>query len=362
MPGVNPVAPRVQGGLLSQVLQGVQIARDIYGIKTDMVKNDAAEADTELTQQKTDQGATDFEQKQAGIQPASEKIKAYQFGVPATAETPGAVKLQFQGDDSPLYMVARGEKTPLEKIANYKDPGTGAVGTGMFDSKGNLQGFVPQVAPAKEQKIVQVHGHDADGNETVQFVPEVVGGTYTSPKVVPKPTADQFKAGGFAKRMDQAEDVFTTLTTSGYDRTGARQGILSYAPGVMKPDNLKSQEQAERNFVNALLRRESGAAISNQEFSSAETQYFPRAGDTAEVLAQKEQNRKQATATMAAEAGPALAAIPTVAKKDVKKDHSGEALGDTSDDAVLKADQLKKVEDLMKKRNLKPRTAGASGG
>jgi hypothetical protein len=63
------------------------------------------------------------------------------------------------------------------------------------------------------------------------------------------------------------------------------------------------QDQAERNFVNALLRKESGAAIGKEEFNSAEIQYFPRAGDTPEVIAQKKANRERAIDTLRRESG-----------------------------------------------------------
>jgi hypothetical protein len=51
-------------------------------------------------------------------------------------------------------------------------------------------------------------------------------------------------------------------------------------------------DQAKRNFVNAVLRRESGAVISPSEFENAHVQYFPVPGDSEKVLAQKKANRE----------------------------------------------------------------------
>ena len=65
-------------------------------------------------------------------------------------------------------------------------------------------------------------------------------------------------------------------------------------------------EQAQRNFINAIMRQESGAAIGQGEFDSAAKQYFPQPGDSAEVIAQKAQNRTRAIAALEAQAGPAL--------------------------------------------------------
>ncbi len=127
---------------------------------------------------------------------------------------------------------------------------------------------------------------------------------------------EQYDAGGFAKRMEQAEGVFGSLEKSGYKR-GTQWEDLSaeWSPNSWKNDNLKSQEQAERNFVNSSLRRESGAAISPEEFKSAEQQYFPRAGDTPAVLEQKRMNREQQTVAFKTAAGGAYAQIPTVESK-----------------------------------------------
>ena len=53
-------------------------------------------------------------------------------------------------------------------------------------------------------------------------------------------------------------------------------------------------EQAQRDFINAILRRESGAAIAESEFSNARKQYFPQAGDSKAVIEQKARNRQLA--------------------------------------------------------------------
>lgn len=117
----------------------------------------------------------------------------------------------------------------------------------------------------------------------------------------------QFQAALYGKRMKQAEDVFSELTGKGFDAAalGNQAQRLPFYPEFMKNEDIKRQNQAERNFVNAVLRRESGAAISPSEFSSAEMQYFPRPGDSAPVLEQKKQNRALAIAALQAEAGGA---------------------------------------------------------
>ena len=55
-------------------------------------------------------------------------------------------------------------------------------------------------------------------------------------------------------------------------------------------------EQAQRNFVNATLRQESGAAISDGEWINAKKQYFPQPNDDPAVIEQKRLNREQVVA------------------------------------------------------------------
>lgn len=103
-------------------------------------------------------------------------------------------------------------------------------------------------------------------------------------------TTAQATAQGYADRMKQAEQSIAKL---GSQFTG------NFAIGGMFPNQLQSgdrqvYEQAKRNFVNAVLRQESGAAISPSEFASAEKQYFPAARDSPAVIATKAANRNTA--------------------------------------------------------------------
>lgn len=139
-------------------------------------------------------------------------------------------------------------------------------------------------------------------------------------------TKEEKDAAGYARRMEQSEDVFTNLSKVGFDPTSLKVQAQRHLPDFLesfKPEKLKAQEQAERNFINATLRRESGAAISPQEFSSAEKQYFPRAGDTPAILAQKAANRAQTYEGVKTSAGkiyekvlpvPAMGNIPEQTK------------------------------------------------
>lgn len=121
-----------------------------------------------------------------------------------------------------------------------------------------------------------------------------------------KITGDQAKAAGFANRIRSAESVMEGLEKDGFTGSDTRSWVQKKLFQEAKPVNLQKLEQAQRNFINAVLRRESGAAISGSEFDSANLQYFPQRGDSPEVLEQKRQNRLDALASLEAEAGPGL--------------------------------------------------------
>jgi hypothetical protein len=69
-------------------------------------------------------------------------------------------------------------------------------------------------------------------------------------------------------------------------------GAMGAAANLALSADQQKVEQAQRNFVNAVLRQESGAVISQPEFENAKKQYFPQPGDSKEVIAQKRANRK----------------------------------------------------------------------
>ena len=69
-------------------------------------------------------------------------------------------------------------------------------------------------------------------------------------------------------------------------------GILGAGANLFLSKNQQSIEQAQRDFINATLRQESGAVINPDEFENAQRQYFPQPGDNPALLAQKRRNRE----------------------------------------------------------------------
>lgn len=98
--------------------------------------------------------------------------------------------------------------------------------------------------------------------------------------------ASQTVANGYADRLTQADQIISTL---GNKFTAATSAVPIF--NFLKSGDRKSYEQAQKNFVTAVLRQESGASIAPSEFKDAEAIYFPQRGDTPENVAQKAATR-----------------------------------------------------------------------
>lgn len=123
----------------------------------------------------------------------------------------------------------------------------------------------------------------------------------------PKITAAERKAAGFAVRLDSSSLILNELQE---EFSGFGAGVGEFLPNFAKSADRQRFDQASRNFINAVLRNESGAAIAPSEFVSAEKQYIPQPGDSAAVLEQKKANRDLVASSFRAASGGALA--PTV--------------------------------------------------
>jgi hypothetical protein len=102
------------------------------------------------------------------------------------------------------------------------------------------------------------------------------------------PTAAQGTIAGYAARIKSAG--------ADLDRLSPEYGLMARGRDAITPDILnsdigKSFDRAQRDVVNAILRRESGAVISDSEFANAKKQYIPVAGDSPQRIAEKKRNR-----------------------------------------------------------------------
>jgi hypothetical protein len=148
---------------------------------------------------------------------------------------------------------------------------------------------------------------DASGQKVLNAIP---GGP--ADKAL-NPNKEQSDAYTYSTRMESADKILDKLEGK-YDPFNINiktSGKTALIPGgqivankyLLSPQDQQA-EQAQRNFINAVLRRESGAVISPDEFSNANTQYFNQPGDSSEVKLQKKANRREVIEGLKKAAGP----------------------------------------------------------
>ncbi len=119
------------------------------------------------------------------------------------------------------------------------------------------------------------------------------------------PSEGERKAQSFFERATGAEKTIGELAPdiSKLDLIG--QARLKMAPNVLQSQTGQQYLQAAGDFINATLRRESGAAISASEYERFGKLYFPQPGDTPKTLEQKASARSLLINSIKTEAGRA---------------------------------------------------------
>jgi hypothetical protein len=136
------------------------------------------------------------------------------------------------------------------------------------------------------------------------------GGQPQQPRITafapPNPSQAAAASAGYANRLadaskqiDANESALTSLSQH------AKAAVPVVGNYFVSPE-YQQGDQAERNFINAQLRRESGAAIAESEFANARKQYIPQPGDSKQVLDQKRAARAMAARNMQLSAGNTL--------------------------------------------------------
>lgn len=108
------------------------------------------------------------------------------------------------------------------------------------------------------------------------------------------------------------EGTLTSLVPFQGERLAAGAGsLMNAAPAFLggPNENQQSYAQAKENFITAVLRKESGASISPDEFAREERKYFPQAGEGDKIIKQKQRARDLAIEAMKIQAGPGAKSI-----------------------------------------------------
>lgn len=142
----------------------------------------------------------------------------------------------------------------------------------------------------------------ADGYKYWTKDNERVNPNITKPEEVERDNASMHTAAGYAVRLEDANNLLEEFTEG---QTDFWTRFERLSPQGAKSDERQLFEQAQTNFIHAVLRPESGAAIQQSEFDNATNQYIPQPGDSDAVLESKKRNRKVVEHRMRNEAGDA---------------------------------------------------------
>ncbi len=115
-------------------------------------------------------------------------------------------------------------------------------------------------------------------------------------KTMEKATEGQLAAAGFTSRVTEANSTLEALEDSGFDPSNLEEKVASSIPGAgnfMVSDEFQEYEGAKQDFITAVLRKESGAVISDDEFKREDKKYFPQPGDSAKAIDAKRARRKR---------------------------------------------------------------------
>ena len=211
----------------------------------------------------------------------------------------------------------------------------------MYEPKpgaGNQGGVMPGATPG----AAPVPG--ADGFEQLSTNVRVQEG-YGKPA-----TEAESKSIGFTNRMFDSEAIYDDLISQGFDpsttETAFFEGMDSITPDIISgsalPQDVKRYMGAKTDFITAVLRKESGAAISIPEFETENKKYFPQPGDGDKVLADKKQRRMNALRSMGKAGGQRF-------KKDFPDVYS--ALYDKAPGGAAKNTAPAGALDYLKKNN-----------
>ena len=126
-------------------------------------------------------------------------------------------------------------------------------------------------------------------------------------------TESQGNATAYGLRMKEANSILEDLAKKGTLR-GANieatpfigESLGKVLPSFLGGTSAAQQQvnQAKSNFITAVLRKESGAVISDSEFEREDRKYFPQVNDNDAVIKQKANARKLAIKAMEIQAGP----------------------------------------------------------
>ena len=176
-------------------------------------------------------------------------------------------------------------------------------GAGLMDDQQYKSVFGDQAEAQKDTTVMQnlqaaglVKGTPEYQQAMLDYIKKPTGTTVTigDQRLLEKATEGQLAAAGFANRVQSSNDVLTALEDKGYNPTNLSEAVAKRAPGgnYLLSDNAQLYDGAKSDFITAVLRKESGATISEEEFQREDKKYFPQPGDSPATVSAKRKRRE----------------------------------------------------------------------
>jgi hypothetical protein len=258
------------------------------------------------------QGAYDF--AASAYNPVLQQIgvKKLTEGPESFTLTEGAKRFVTMPDGSVKEVAAGGQK-PRSPVS---------VGNYLVDPESGRVIFQAPEKPTAGQVVERDDGTFLINTRTGQATPVMGAGGQPLMGGGKPLTETQGNAVAFGARATQANQIITDLENKGIKNTGLIRSTIASTVGatpfigdrlensanailnVTASPEQQQTKQARQNFITAVLRKESGAAIQPSEFRVEEEKYFPTINDDAKTIKQKQEARKLAIEALKAQAGP----------------------------------------------------------
>lgn len=268
-------------------------------------------------------GVTDQASYTAAIQHAAQS-----FGPQAVANIPAAYDPQFVAQTKAQAMTVMDQLKQhnaeidqalaarvADETARHNIASEGTASGNLKVAQGNAAETARHNAATETQSRVPA-GYRSNGDGSLSAIP---GGPADKGANL---NEGQAAALAFGSRAQDAQSILRKLEADGTTGPNTVNRVASALPGIggaagaatnwLNSDQQQSYNQAKSNFITAVLRKESGAVIGDNEFRDNDRLYFPQPGDSAATIAQKARSRDLAIEAIKAQAGPGAAMIPGV--------------------------------------------------
>lgn len=240
---------------------------------------------------------------------ASPGQKAVAQSVLSQAMQPNKLQYQTDGDGNVIALDPTGRQAPQVVYRAAVKPMTRRKGEELINpTTGQVIGTpaVDDDSPTV-QRVKQPDGSEVAvqwDKKSLSWVPLVApqGG---NPVATPKLTEQQSKDVGFYNRGAQVIGRLEKQDKALTDRFSSLGGQVPVVGNYLKSDAYRQAEQTGRELLAVILRKDTGAAVTDSEMSLYSNMYLPQPGDDVATIQQKREGRKTAIEGIRMGLGPA---------------------------------------------------------